>query len=222
MQFSDVLACTIHDIKNSLGMIINTLEEFASDPDSGLADNPKAAVLQLEARRVNNDFIQLLTLYKLGGEQLIPNIAEHSLEDFIDDIVVENQSLANSHGIHIDFDYDPMLSGYFDEDLVRGVINNAIDNAQRYTRDRLLLKAEAIDGYSVIRVEDNGRGFPASMLELQKNLEPEEGFKGGHTHLGLYFSNQIAKLHKNKGREGFILLENGKNLEGGSFSVWLP
>jgi hypothetical protein len=32
MKFSDVLASLIHDMKNSLGMVINTLEEFTADP----------------------------------------------------------------------------------------------------------------------------------------------------------------------------------------------
>ena len=222
MKFSDVLASTIHDIKNSMGMIINTLEELTSDPDNGLAENPEATALQLEARRVNNGFIKLLTLYKLDEKKLSLNVAEQNLEEFLDDILAEHRNLAQIHGIQIDCECAPELMGYFDEDLVRGVVNNALDNAQRYTKDRLLLKAEPEADWLVIRVEDNGQGFPAAMLDMQTSQEPSEGFKVGNTQLGLYFSTQIARLHQNRERSGFIRLENARELGGGCFSIWLP
>lgn len=221
MVFADVLAYAVHDIKNSLGMLLSIMEELTADPGTGLAGNPKAVALQLQAQRANNDLIQLLTLYKLGNERLTPHIAEHNLEDFLEDILAEHRMLVQARGIHIDAICDPYLTGYFDEDLVRGVLNNAIGNAQRYTRDRLLLSARMEEGYLVLRVADNGLGFPQVMLE-KPVLDGDEGFTQGRTQLGLYFSEQIARLHHNQGREGFIRLENHWNLEGGCFAIWLP
>ena len=222
MKFADALASSIHDIKNSLGMVINTLEEISADPDSGLAGNPKAATLQMEARRANSELIQLLTLFKLENERVTPHIAEHNLEDYLDDSVAEHRGLAESRGITLDCTCDPMLSAYFDADLVRGVLNNAIDNAQRYTRDHILLGAEMHDNYLVIRVEDNGAGFPQAMLDLSLDPSPSEGFSGGRTQLGLYFANQVAQLHQNRERSGHIRLTNDCSLGGGCLSILLP
>lgn len=223
MRFADVLASSIHDIKNALGLVLNTLEEITSDPDSCLAGDPRALALQLEARRANNDLIQLLTLYKLDSERLAPHIGEHNLEDFLDEVAVEHQRLARARGVEIETRCDPYLNAYFDADLVRGVVNNAIGNAERYTRDRLLLTAEEREGYVVIRVEDNGAGFPPAMLE-QHDIESDsgQGFARGRTQLGLYFSRKVAELHRNAGRSGRVTLENHANLEGGCFSLWLP
>jgi signal transduction histidine kinase len=222
MRFADVLASSIHDIKNALGLVINTLEEISSDPGSGLADNPKAVAVQLEARRANNDLIQLLTLYKLDTERITPQIAEHNLEDFLEDIAVDHRRLARASGAGIDCRCDPYLSAYFDADLVRGVINNAIGNAARYTRDRLLLAADERDGYLVLRVEDNGPGFPPAMLEQRALPDADAGFARGRTRLGLYFSRKVAELHQNQGRVGRVELHNGCSLGGGCFSLWLP
>jgi signal transduction histidine kinase len=222
MKFADALASSIHDIKNALGMVINTLEEITADPDSGLAGNPKAVTLQLEARRANSDLIQLLTLFKLENERITPHIAEHNLEDYLDDFAADHHALAESRGITLETDCDPLLSAYFDADLVRGVLNNAIDNAERYTKDRILLGAEIKDDYLVIRVEDNGAGFPQAMQDLSLDPTPSEGFAGGRTQLGLYFSNQVAQLHRNRERSGHIRLSNECSLGGGCFSIFLP
>jgi len=222
MKFADILASTIHDIKNSLGMVINTLDEITTDPGYGLAGNPKVVTLQLEARRANYDLIQLLTLYKLDTGRVTLQLVGHNLDDFLDDIVVEHRSLAQARGITLDYRCDPLLEAYFDEDLVRGVLSNAIGNAERYTRDRIRLTAVAEEDYVAIRVEDNGPGFPQVMLGSADDHEPEEGFGRGRTRLGLYFSSQVAALHRNGGRIGHICLTNGGTLGGGCFSIRLP
>jgi signal transduction histidine kinase len=149
-------------------------------------------------------------------------LAEHNLEDFLDEMVTEHGALASAMGIDLDQEADPWLSAYFDEDLVRGVLHNAIGNAQRYTRNRLRLSAAQEEDYAVIRVEDDGPGFPAAMLELQSVTEPAEGFGRERTQLGLHFSNLVARLHRNGERCGRVELDNQSNLGGGRFSLWLP
>jgi hypothetical protein len=76
----------------------------------------------------------------------------------------------------------------------------------------------------VLRVEDNGAGFPPAMLKYGQEVEPDcdEGFARGRTQLGLYFSAQIAHLHCTRERVGMVRLENGHDLTGGCFSLWLP
>lgn len=222
MQFADVLASSIHDIKNALGMVINTLDEIASGPDACLAGNPKVVSLQLEARRANNDLIQLLTLYNMENKRVTPNMAECNLEDYLDEIVAEHRELGAARGIEIDYACDPYLSAYFDADLVAGVLNNAIGNAERYTRSRIHLSADIVDEYLVIRVEDDGDGFPQAMLELQHDPSPSQGFSRGRTQLGLFFSSQVAGIHCNGERKGYVRMQNRCNLDGGCFSLCLP
>jgi len=222
MEFSDALASAIHDIKNSLGMVLHTVEELTADPDGKLAGDPRAIAMQLEARRASSHLIQLLTLYKLEKERFVPNILEHDVDDFLDDLVVEHKSLAAARGIGLEYDCATGLCGYFDQDLIRGVLNDAIGNAERYTKSRIMLVANQQNGYLVISVEDDGVGFPRAMLELQHALEGGRSFGTGRTNLGLYFSHQVARAHKDGERIGMIRLDNRCHLEGGCFSIWLP
>jgi signal transduction histidine kinase len=220
MQFSDILASIIHDMKNSLGMVINTLDEFASEND--YRENSKLATLQHESKRLNNNLIALLSLYKIDNGQLSPNIEEVSLEDFLEEIVVDNQAIASTKGVGIDFDCDEDLVGYFDEWLIRGVINNLIGNGLRYTSSKIVIHAEMKEDYLVISIEDDGTGFPQSMIDAQAAFNRNNTLSEGHTQLGIYFASMVARTHKNGGQEGYVKLANEQRLKGGCFSIWLP
>lgn len=222
MQFADVLASTIHDIKNSLSMVMITLDDLMSDPENQFAQPEKVVQLQQEAKRANNDLIQLLMIYKHKNNRLVVNIAEQNVEEFLEDILVEHQPLLRAKNIKLTVDCDPELNGYFDEDLIRGVVGNTIDNAARYTKQQIAISAVEEEGFLVLRVEDDGSGYPDEMLETQTVQQMEDGFSTGHTHLGLYFSLLVAGTHKNKERIGTIRLENNHSLPGGCFSIFLP
>jgi signal transduction histidine kinase len=219
MKFSDILASSVHDMKNSLGMLLNSLGELLDDPRNRIADRRQASLLALQVQRANSNLVQLLSLYKLDRDQLGPDIREHNAQDFIDEIIAENTALMARLDIDLRCDCDPYATGYFDDSLVRGVLNSVIGNAQRYTKSRILLRADIEDGYLVFRVEDDGDGFPPSMLAQQAT---EGAGTGERTQLGLYFAAEVARLHRVDGREGSIRLANHQQLSGGCFELRLP
>jgi signal transduction histidine kinase len=223
IEFATILASTVHDMKNSLGLLLNTLDEVVGHcvPEQCPSYN-QFSKLQYEAKRVNNDLIQLLALYKMGNAQYAPNIAYHSLPEFLEETVLQNKPLFDFNGINIEMDCPDDLYWFFDRELVAGVINNVMNNAFRYTSRRLKIGARDEDGYLVLTVEDDGRGYPQSMLETYGEPRREISFVTGSTGLGLYFAAMAARLHKNESREGYILMQNGGELGGGVFSVHLP
>ncbi len=222
MKFSDILASLIHDMKNSLGMVINTLEEMSEEQFRDPNSFNKMVVLQHEAKRLNNNLIELLTLYKIENGRISPNIEECNLNEFLEEVIAENRISAEARSVTLDYTCDPDLIGYFDEGLIRSVINNIIGNGLRYTRDRMSLTAEMYAGYLVLRVEDNGEGYPQVMLDAQQAEEQHDANNQGHTQLGIYFASLVANMHKNKDQTGYVQLSNGHSLEGGCFSIWLP
>ncbi len=222
MNFSDILASIIHDMKNSLGMVINTLEEITSAGDDANLDKHKIPVLQHEAKRLSNNLIELLTLYKIENERITASIDEVHVDEFLEEIVIDNQVFAQSKDVSLEYQCEPELTGFFDEGLVRGVINNLIGNGLRYTGSQMLIVAGMIDDHLVIQVEDDGEGYPQSMLDAQAAFDRNESFVEGHTQLGIYFAGMVARLHKNREKKGFIRLSNGNHLKGGCFSIWLP
>jgi signal transduction histidine kinase len=221
MKFADILASLIHDMKNSLWLVINTLESLAGEMESS-ADRQKIQALQHEAKRLNTNLIELLTLYKLENERIAANIEELNLAEFVEELVLENRIGADARGVELTWACDDELYGYFDEGLIRGVVNSVIGNGLRYTRERLHLSGGEETGFLVIHVEDDGDGYPEAMLALQDAIEDHSALCEGRTQLGLYFAGMVAKLHRNRGQEGYIRLSNQSRLGGGRFSLYLP
>jgi signal transduction histidine kinase len=217
------LASSVHDMKNSVSMLIGGMQKILADSDPMTFPN-HGDLMQMtyEARRINSNLVQLLTLYKLG-EHLYPfdpqEIAAHG---FLAHVAEQAGVLLKARNVRLEVDAASDLYWYFDEDLVGNVIGNAFSNAVRYTRDQVRLSARVEDGMFEIRIEDNGRGYTPEMLEQGRMASRPVDFEGGSTGLGLYFSAVIARLHRNRGRCGELLLENGGTLGGGCFILRLP
>jgi len=203
-------------------MVINRLDEVVDELPIDINKSTKIVAIQQEAKRLNNNLIELLTLYRMENERISPVIDEVYVYDFLQEIVAENQSAADSGEVKLSCDCDEELSGYFDEGLVHGIINNLIGNALRYTESKIEISAIEKDGYLVISVEDDGTGFTDAMLEAQQVETINNEIGDGRTLLGIHFANMISQMHHNKDKNGFIQLSNNNKLKGGCFSIYLP
>jgi two-component system sensor histidine kinase SenX3 len=225
ISFSDLIASSIHDMKNSLNLQVSALEGIAQQcRDEG--DNPVFQDLGrviYQANRMNLNLVELLSLYKLGKDIYPIDIAEHPVAEVIEDAVLQNQSMMAFKGIEVSVDCAPDCYWYLDRELVKGVLLNALNNAYQYTQDRIHVSATVYDKQLELRVEDNGTGYPERMLQSPE-LASEKAvrFGTGNTGLGFYFSEQVARLHKNGHRRGALAIENGGSLGGGCFIVRLP
>ncbi len=219
-DISAFLASAVHDMKNSIGVLVNFLETSITElgPDA----QGKAAPMLYEVKRVNDNLIQMLAIYKIGNQFYPFDLAENSIDDFVREIVEQNKTLLDYSGIALEVDCDKGLEWYFDYELISGVISHALNNATHYTKDKLRLSVKEEDGELVMRVEDNGRGYPPSVLEAGDAAGRGVDFASGSTGLGLYFSSMVARLHKNRGKTGGVFLENGGKLGGSCFILRLP
>jgi signal transduction histidine kinase len=219
-DISAFLASAIHDMKNSISVLINFLEDNVARLEP--AAQRQAAPMLYEVKRVNINLIQILSIYKVGNRFYPFDLVENSIDDFVEEIVAQNKTLLDYLGIILYLDYDEELTWYFDRELVSGVISHALNNAAHYTKDKLKLSLKEENGELVVRVEDNGSGYPDSVLKAGDAVSKGVNFASGSTGLGLYFSSMVAKLHKNRGKIGSMSLENGGEYGGGCFVLRLP
>lgn len=221
--FTTVLASSVHDIKNSLGMLLQSLEAVVERvPPEQRPGFHELAVLQYEAARVNNSLVQLLALYKLDHQQLPLNIGYHMVGDFLQEQGLRNQNLLTLKQLNLELDVDDELAWYFDYDLIASVIDNIITNSIRYTHSRLLLRARVEDDQLIIIIADDGPGYPRAMLEQPDRYLLGISRSTGSTGLGLFFAGEIARLHRRADQHGRVELRNGQCLAGGEFRLHLP
>jgi signal transduction histidine kinase len=222
MDYATLIASAVHDMKNSLGILLDTIEQMNDRCPGVCALNRKRAQMVHEAQRLNHDLLQLLSIYKFDHQHYALNIGEHPIAEFLHECALSHEALLSPHGFRIDHVCDAGLVGYFDRNLVGSVINNVINNAYKYTRDRVRLSARSTKDYLVLMVEDNGSGYPAQLLGRSLPDGAAIDFSRGSTSLGLYFSSRIAAMHKNRGRHGYIECTNEGIDGGGRFAIYLP
>lgn len=222
------LASTAHDMKNSLSVLSGTLETLlgAASPATEAA-YPQMAHMLYQTKRLNDNLIQLLALYKQVGKPGYPFEAHPQLVgQLVDQVVSQEQVLLDSKGITLQTSFPAELIWCYDEDLIIGVLANAINNAIRYTGDTIRLSVAQVGSMLEIRVEDNGGGFSPALLAAgaaaMDGAVSGVNFSTNSTGLGLYFASEVAKMHKHRERGGSIVLENGGALGGGCFILRLP
>jgi signal transduction histidine kinase len=222
LDFSTILATSAHDMKNSLFMLLQSIEQL------DLADNltPKqhqsVADLHYQTSRINGSLMQLLSLYRDEQNQLPFYIEENSVSEMFHEILDRNRLYLNSHHLKVTLEVDENLTAYFDQDLVTYLIADVFINALRHTNTSVTLRAFSDQQYTHIQVEDDGNGYPEHMLAINKHNESPFNLCKGRSGLGLIFAQKIASAHKTKELQGHILLENKSKSQGSLFTLRLP
>ncbi len=208
-----LLASNIHEIKNLLLQLMLRLDAM----NSASADVIDARRL---CRRVNDRMVQMLLLYEIQTDKLQLNLIAHNPADFIDDFVREATALAGGRFI-IERRADAMPDyWFFDRELLEMAMLNAVHNALRYARQRIVIGAGGTENSLVLSVEDDGTGYPPPVLE--QTLAMGVLKSDSETGMGLFFARMIAEAHKNKDRRGALILHNKEGDSGAVFTLRLP
>ncbi len=223
IDFATVLASAVHDMKNSLCMLIQSIDLLQQQ----LAPSAESASQELgrihyEAARLNTNLLQLLSLYRIEKDQLPIHMDEYYLDDLCDEIVIRNQLYSEQRHIAVSSQCEANLCWFFDNDLISNLVNDMFVNALRYSKSKLLLRAYQLDNQLCIELHDDGDGYPAEMLETNAEALGALSLAAGRTGLGLFFAHLIANAHRNQQRRGYIQLTNGGEYGGAVFRLTLP
>lgn len=216
------LVSAVHDMKNSLCLLGAQVERFLAElSPAAFTGYDELSQMLYEVKRVNHNLIQLLTLYKLGRDIYPFDPQPHALSDFCSDVAAQVAPLLRSRQISLEIDCPDELIWHFDEVLVGGVVGQALNNAANYTNARVRLAIQQDENLLELRVEDDGKGYPAKLLAAAEAPRGVD-FHSGSTGLGLFFARTVAALHRNRGVRGELRLENGGAYGGGCFVLRLP
>ena len=95
----------IHDIKNSLLVSLNGLDELYMAMENILPQQEDSFnQIQLQLRRINSDLVQLLSLYKMETKLFSLHADQYNCYDFFDELVINNAPLTKQ--AHFSFELD--------------------------------------------------------------------------------------------------------------------
>jgi signal transduction histidine kinase len=217
--FPTILASTVHDIKNSLGTLLELIRQAAAR-QNGQSDSLDE--LEFEAARINHSLMQLLVMYKVDSQKFSLVIEECAVGDIVKEALDQQARLSRLHNIDLQLDCTEDLVCYCDYAIVSNALAAVLNNALRYTKKAVLISALEADGYLIVSIEDDGQGYPDHFLDADLNNPAELDWVSGNTGLGLYFVSEMARLHKNAGKSGYVRVDNCSRLGGARFRLFLP
>ena len=222
-DFSLIIASAVHDMKNSLSMLLHSVDSMCDELPEEWRKKPNVATVQYEAERVNSYLVQLLGLYRLQNKLLTLHVDEYYLDDLLDEQAAHYTQMLNGKSVSLNISVEQNLAWYFDREIILGVLNNALNNASRYTKNAIEITAKIDNDFLVIEIHDDGQGYPKDLLAAPPGeILNDINFNTGSTSLGIYFAAMVTKLHTQGERHGYIKLSNGGRLGGGVFSIYLP
>lgn len=222
IDFSTILASSVHDVKNSLTLLINKIDEISAITAD---EHNKAELEQLQyhGKRISSHLVQLLVLYRINQTRYFTNITETEIKDFLNDALNPYLLLFAHKNISVTLQCADELYWYIDRELINGVVTNIMNNLHTYAKSAIEITARTENKSLVLQIKDDGQGYPEEMLRAQLyNQQENFSFKSCNTGLGLYFSRIAAEMHQNNGRSGYTTISNDGINGGGCFSIILP
>ena len=204
---------TAHEVKNSLTPIRLTVEEMVAR-----AHNPDRAFLEQAAGIVVDEIESLERRIRAFSEfSSEPPICPEQLD--VHAIVEERIAFLKSAHPEVRYAVESAAntpSALADQDLVKGILVNLLENAAEAAGDggQILARVCPIEGLIAIEVHDSGPGL--SELARKSLFQPTISFKKRGMGLGLSIARKSALL-----TGGDILLIAGE-LGGAGFRVLLP
>ncbi|MFR9274523.1 ATP-binding protein [Finegoldia magna] len=134
---------------------------------------------------------------------------------------IKNQLLpkVRSKGIDLILNYEsPELIATFDEDRIKQVFINILDNAIKFTPEKgtIIINIEKIEKFAKVSIIDTGIGISFEEIELVTGKFYKGSNSNSHVGLGLSICEEIVKLHKGE------LMIKSKIDEGTTVSFTLP
>lgn len=150
------------------------------------------------------------------------SFAPHAIEDVVDSVLKELAERAKDKGLALDWTRPGIGQSKMDEEKVRHVVFNFIDNAIKYSETGTIRITAAIEeGGVTVRVKDNGLGFnKEDAVNFYQKFYRGENVKTvnvGGTGLGLYVCRKFIESHGGK-----VWAKSEGLGKGGEFGFWIP
>ena len=211
-----------HEIRTPLTLILTPIEELIkSTKDPDLKATYK--IIDQNGHRILRLVNQVMEMRKLDKGQVKLCAEQTDINDFIHEIIVSFNHLAQEKNIGFDLHIAPDLpSVWIDQEKLDKVIFNVLSNAFKYTpaNGEIELSVDINDSFLRIRITDTGCGIPKDLREKVFNRfyqVPNENNKVKMgTGIGLHLSRQLMEIH-----HGQIFVEDNDQ-PGTTFVILLP
>jgi two-component system, OmpR family, sensor kinase len=206
------MADASHELRTPVAIVRGEAEVSLSRKERDAEDYRESiAIVHDEGRRLTHIVEDLFTLARADAGQNPLNAADFYLDEVVAECVLAMRTLAAGRGVSLDSDAPHEMPFHGDEELIRRMLLNLLDNAIKYTPagGRVSVKCETQGKEYVLTVSDTGAGIPAEAQsqifqrfyradKARSRNESTNGY-GATTSgagLGLSIARLVAEAHK--------------------------
>jgi signal transduction histidine kinase len=211
---TNFLSLVSHDLKTPIAKIQAVVERLRRDlqESSATIETRKDAIESLEnSTKELRDYIQsVLSLSRIEAKGVILNLKSHDINRVAESVVRRLKPLAAQRKVRFVLELEPLFPVECDEDLIRQVLTNLVDNAIKVSPEGgvITLRSFEEEHQLVLEVVDQGPGISKDQLPLMfqkfhrfkgrkiSSHSPRSSIRGSG--LGLYLSKYFIELHKGK------------------------
>jgi signal transduction histidine kinase len=219
---SNFLRMMSHDLKTPLARIQGMADVIKQDVVELTETQQRALDTIAESSEELTEFIaSILSLSRIESKELKLQLRSRDINELLREIVKKHDFHARRRNIEVVTELEPLFSIKIDDELLKTVFSNLIENAIKYSPEnsKILITSEEAGNEVLIQVADQGRGIPREELThvfdrfyRARNSRTNTAGNG----LGLYLARYFVELHNGR-------IEAESELEKGStFSVRLP
>ncbi|MDQ6788434.1 MAG: ATP-binding protein [Acidobacteriota bacterium] len=199
-----------HELRTPLAIVRGESEVALSKANRSPEElRESLAVVHDESKRLTRIVEDLFTLARADAGQFKTNFTEIYLDELLADSVRAVRVLAEKRNVLLNLSANEEMLFRGDEQLLRRLFINLLDNAIKYNRDggQVLISGAKNDGFYRVEITDTGIGI--SVEEQPKIFErfyradkarsrAEEETATGGAGLGLSIAKWIAEIHQAK------------------------
>ncbi|MEK6555599.1 MAG: CHASE2 domain-containing protein [Bdellovibrionota bacterium] len=220
---SNFLRMMSHDLKTPIARIQGMTEMALRDQESLSASQAEALRnISSSSDELAHFVSSILNLGRIESKDIKLHLRSKDINALLLEVIKKSEYLARQKNISIMTEFEPMFSVKVDEDLLRQVFTNLIENAIKYSPENssIMISTEEVDGKIQVQVADQGIGIAIddignlfTKFYRAKAIRDSEVKGSG---LGLYLARYFVDLHK-----GQISVESAP-AQGSTFTVELP
>ncbi len=199
------MADASHELRSPVAIIRGETEVTLSQSSRSPAEYREALAIALdEARHLSCIVEDLFTLARADAGQYPLRPCDFYLDELVADCVRTARSLANAHGVTLIHLCDGEMPLRADEELIRRMTMNLLDNAIKYTPGggTVTLECKRLDREYTLSVIDTGPGIPSDAQEriFERFFRLDKARSHSQTErvgagLGLSIARWIAEAH---------------------------
>lgn len=232
-KLSDIKNDFINNMTHEFKTPISTIAlaaEMAQENSASLTENPKGArlerylgIIREENKRLGTHVEKVLQMALLDKGHVKLKITETNIHDLIGAALngqsVQIEQKEGEVDLHFEAEEDMVAA---DEVHISNILNNLIDNAIKYSPEKLHLNITTRNENGGIAVSIADKGIGMSREQQQRVFDTFYRVPTGNVHdvkgfgLGLSYVKKMVEAH-----EGTVRLQS-KPGEGSTFTIWLP